>query len=228
MPEGATPPAMTWRLLAFAGVFIACLLTANVVSTKLVSVGGLILPAGVIVFPLSYVMGDVLTEVYGYAAVRRIIWLGFACNFLMVAVIWLAGQLPPAPFWKGQAAYSEVFAQTPRILAASFLAFLGGSFANIYVLAKLKIATQGRWLWTRTVGSTVVGQGLDSLLFVVLAFAALVPPAVLGGIILSQWLVKVAYEAGVTPITYLIVGWLKAREGIDVYDHETDFNPLRL
>jgi len=228
MPDRTKPPAITWRLLAFAGLFITCLLTANVVSTKLVSVGGLILPAGVLVFPLSYVLGDVLTEVYGYAAVRRIIWLGFACNFLMVVVIWLGGHLPAAPFWKGQAAYSEVFAQTPRILAASFLAFLGGSFANIYVLAKLKIATQGRWLWIRTVGSTVVGQGLDSLLFVVLAFAALVPPVVLGGIILSQWLVKVAYEAAVTPITYVIVGWLKAHEHIDVYDHETDFNPLRL
>lgn len=219
---------MTWPLLAFAGLFITCLLTANVVSTKLVLTGGLILPAGVIVFPLSYVMGDVLTEVYGYAAVRRIIWLGFACNLLMVVVIWLAGLLPPAPVWTGQAAFSEVFAQTPRILAASFLAYLGGSFANSYVLAKLKIATRGRWLWTRTLGSTVVGQGLDSVLFVVLAFAVVVPPAILGRIVLSQWLVKVVYEALVTPITYMVVRWLKAREGIDVYDRETDFNPLRL
>ncbi len=228
MGDATKPPAMTWRLLTFAGLFITCLLTANVVSAKLTSAGGLILPAGVIVFPLSYALGDVVTEVYGYATVRRIIWLGFACNLLMVAVIWLAGHLPPAPFWKGQAAFSEVFAQTPRILAASFLAYLGGSFANSYVLAKLKIVTQGRWLWTRTLGSTVVGQGLDSLIFVVLAFAALVPPAVLGGIILSQWLVKVVYEAAATPITYMVVGWLKAREGIDVYDRETDFNPLRL
>ncbi len=219
---------MTWPLLAFAGLFITCLLTANVVSTKLVLTGGLILPAGVIVFPLSYVMGDVLTEVYGYAAVRRIIWLGFACNLVMVVVIWLAGLLPPAPVWTGQAAFSEVFAQTPRILAASFLAYLGGSFANSYVLAKLKIATRGRWLWTRTLGSTVVGQGLDSVLFVVLAFAVVVPPAILGRIVLSQWLVKVVYEALVTPITYMVVRWLKAREGIDVYDRETDFNPLRL
>jgi uncharacterized integral membrane protein (TIGR00697 family) len=228
MGDATKPPATTWRLLAFAGLFITCLLTANVVSTKLMRTGGLILPAGVIVFPLSYALGDVLTEVYGYAAVRRIIWLGFACNLLMVAVIWLAGHLPPAPVWKGQAAFSEVFAQTPRILAASFLAYLGGSFANSYVLAKLKIVTRGRWLWTRTLGSTVVGQGLDSLIFVVLAFAALVPPAVLGGIVLSQWLVKVVYEAAATPITYMVVGWLKAREGIDVYDRETDFNPLRL
>src|SRR5262245_10330716 len=152
MRHGTKPPALTWRLLAVAGVFVACLLSANVVSTKLVQIGTLVLPAGVIVFPLSYVVGDVLTEVYGYATVRRIIWLGFACNLLMVTVIWLAGLLPPAPVWKGQAAYHEVFAQTPRILFASFVAYLGGSFANSYVLAKLKIVTKGRWLWTRTVG----------------------------------------------------------------------------
>ncbi len=133
----------------------------------------------------------------------------------MVAVIWLAGELPPAPVWKGQAAFGEVFAQTPRILAASFLAYLVGDFANSFVLAKLKIVTQGRWLWTRTLGSTVVGQGLDSPIFVVLAFAGLVPPAVLGGIILAQWLVKVVYEAAATPLTYAVVGWLKAREGIE-------------
>jgi uncharacterized integral membrane protein (TIGR00697 family) len=146
----------------------------------------------------------------------------------MVAAIWMAGHLPPAPFWKHQAAFDEIFAQAPRILMASFVAYLGGSFLNVYVLAKLKIATDGRWLWTRTVGSTIAGQGLDSLLFVVLAYAAVVPLATLGGVILSQWLVKVAYEAAVTPVTYAVVRWLKARERIDVYDRETDFNPLRL
>jgi uncharacterized integral membrane protein (TIGR00697 family) len=228
MREGKRELVLTWPLLVFAGLFIACLLTANVVSAKLVGVGGLILPAGVIVFPLSYVMGDVLAEVYGYATVRRIIWLGFACNLVMVAAIWMAGHLPPAPFWKHQAAFDEIFAQAPRILMASFVAYLGGSFLNVYVLAKLKIATDGRWLWTRTVGSTIAGQGLDSLLFVVLAYAAVVPLATLGGVILSQWLVKVAYEAAVTPVTYAVVRWLKARERIDVYDRETDFNPLRL
>ena len=219
---------MTWRFLVFAGLFVTCLLTANVIATKLVVVGGVVLPAGVVIFPVSYIVGDVLTEVYGYAVARRVIWLGFACNLLMVAAIWVAGELPPAPVWKGQAAYAEVFAQTPRILVASFLAYLVGEFANSFVLATMKIATHGRWLWTRTVGSTIVGQGLDSLVFVTVAFAGLVPLAVLPGIVLAQWLVKVAYEAAATPLTYLVVGWLKAREQMDAYDRDTDFHPLHL
>jgi uncharacterized integral membrane protein (TIGR00697 family) len=128
--------------------------------------------------------------------------------------------------WSGQAAFAEVFAQTPRILAASFLAYLVGEFANSFVLARMKIATGGRWLWTRTVGSTIVGQGLDSAVFVTLAFAGTVPGTALAGIVLGQWAVKVAYEAAATPLTYLVVGWLKAREQVDVYDRHTDFNPL--
>jgi queuosine precursor transporter len=181
-----------------------------------------------VIFPLSYIVGDILTEVYGFAAARRVIWLGFACNVLMVAAIWLAGELPPAPVWKGQAAYAEIFAQTPRILAASFLAYLIGEFANSFTLARMKIATQGRWLWTRTVGSTIVGQGLDSVVFVAFAFAGLVPLAMLVTIIVAQWVTKVAYEAAATPLTYLVVGWLKDRERMDAYDRDTDFNPLHL
>jgi uncharacterized integral membrane protein (TIGR00697 family) len=219
---------MTWRFLILAGLFITCLLTANAIAAKLILVGGLVLPAGVVIFPISYIVGDVLTEVYGYAAARRVIWLGFAGNALMVAAIWVAGELPPAPLWRGQAAYAEVFAQTPRILAASFLAYLVGEFANSAVLAKMKIATNGRWLWTRTVGSTIVGQGLDSAVFVSLAFGGLVPAGALAGIALAQWMVKVGYEAAATPLTYLAVGWLKAREGMDAYDRDTDFNPLHL
>jgi uncharacterized integral membrane protein (TIGR00697 family) len=159
---------------------------------------------------------------------RRVIWLGFACNALMVAALWLGGALPPAPFWKGQEAYETVFGQTPRVLAASFLAYLVGEFANAFVLAKLKIATRGRWLWLRTIGSTVVGQGLDSAAFVTLAFAGIVPAGALLSIVAAQWLLKVVYEAAATPLTYAAVGWLKAREGVDVYDHHTDFNPVRL
>ena len=219
---------MTWRFLALAGLFVTCLLTANVISAKLIVVSGLVLPAGVVIFPISYIVGDVLTEVYGYAAARRVIWLGFGCNLLMVAAIWVAGELSPAPVWRGQAAYREVFAQTPRILAASFLAYLVGEFANSFVLAKMKLATRGRWLWTRTVGSTIVGQGLDSAVFVTVAFAGVVPLMVVPGIALGQWMVKVVYEAVATPLTYRAVGWLKAREGVDAYDRDTDFNPLHL
>lgn len=214
--------------MSCAALFVTCLLTANTMATKLITVGGVVLTAGIVIFPVSYVLGDVLTEVWGYAAARRVIWLGFACNALMVAALWLGGRLPAAPFWKGQEAYDTIFGQTPRVLAASFVAYLVGEFANAFVLAKLKLATQGRWLWLRTIGSTVVGQALDSVVFVTLAFAGAVPPGALVPIVAAQWIVKVIYEAAATPLTYAAVAWLKAREGVDAYDRHTDFNPVRL
>jgi queuosine precursor transporter len=219
---------MSWRFITCTALFVTCLLAANTIAAKLVTVGGLTLTAGIVIFPVSYVLGDVLTEVWGYAAARRVIWLGFACNALMVAAIWLGGELPAAPFWKGQAAYQEILGHAPRILLASFVAYLVGEFANAFVLAKLKVATEGRWLWTRTIGSTVVGQGLDSVVFVTLAFAGTVPATALAGIVGAQWAVKVAYEAAATPLTYAAVAWLKSRERVDTFDYHTDFNPLRL
>jgi uncharacterized integral membrane protein (TIGR00697 family) len=219
---------MSWRFVTVTALFVTCLLTANVIAVKLVLVGGLVLPAAVVIFPLSYVIGDVLTEVWGYAAARRVIWLGFACNTVMVAAIWLGGELPAAPFWQAQAAYSEILGATPRILVASFLAYLVGEFANAFVLARMKVATRGRWLWTRTLGSTVVGQGLDSLVFVTAAFAGTMPAPTLLGVMAAQWAVKVAYEAAATPLTYAVVGWLKSRERVDTFDYTTDFNPIRL
>src|SRR5207248_7387664 len=153
---------MSWRFITCAALFVTCLLAANTIAAKLIVVGGIVLTAGIVIFPISYVLGDVLTEVWGYAAARRVIWLGFACNLLMVTAIWLGGALPAAPFAASQFAYDEVLDQTPRILLASFVAYLIGQFANAFVLAKLKIATRGRWLWTRTIGSTVIGQALDS------------------------------------------------------------------
>ena len=219
---------MSWRFIACTALFVTCLLTANIIAAKLVTLGGLTLTAGIVIFPISYVLGDVLTEVWGYAAARRVIWLGFACNALMVAAVWLGGELPAAPFWKGEAAYQEILGQAPRILLASFVAYLVGEFANAFVLAKLKIATGGRWLWVRTIGSTVVGQGLDSAVFVTLAFAGAVPATALAGIVGAQWMVKVAYEAAATPLTYAAVAWLKSREQVDTFDYHTDFNPLKL
>src|SRR3989449_9844407 len=177
---------MSWRLIICASVFVTCLLTANTIATKLITVGGVVLTAAIVIFPLSYVLGDVLTEVWGYATARRVIWLGFACNALMVAAIWVGAELPSAPFWKGQGAYEEILGQTPRILLASFVGYLAGEFSNAFVLAKLKILTRGRWLWTRTIGSTVVGQALDSTVFVALAFAGSVPPGGLLGIMAGQ------------------------------------------
>ncbi len=219
---------MSWRFITCAALFVTCLLTANTIATKLITVGGIVLTAGVVIFPLSYVLGDVLTEVWGYGAARRVIWLGFACNAVMVAAIWVGGELPAAPFWKGQGAYHEILGQTPRILAASFLAYLAGEFANAFVLAKLKIATSGRWLWMRTIGSTLAGQALDTVVFVTLAFAGTVPGGVLMGIIVAQWAAKVVYEAAATPLTYAAVGYLKSSERVDAYDYGTDFNPIRL
>jgi len=219
---------MSWRFIACAALFVTCLLTANTMATKLIVLGGVVLTAGIVIFPISYVVGDVLTEVWGYAATRRVIWLGFACNTLMVAALWLGGELPAAPFWKGQDAYETIFGHTPRLLVASFLAYLVGEFANAFVLAKLKVATQGRWLWVRTIGSTVVGQALDSAVFVTLAFAGVVPAGALVPIVAAQWIFKVIYEAAATPLTYAAVAWLKSREGLDAYDRHTDFNPVRL
>ena len=219
---------MSWRFIACTALFVTCLLTANITAAKLIAIGGFTLTAGIVIFPISYIVGDVLTEVWGYGPTRRVIWLGFACNVLMVTAIWLGGVLPSAPFWKGQAAWEEILGYAPRLLVASFFAYLVGEFANAYVLARLKVATGGRWLWLRTIGSTVVGQGLDSLAFVLLAFTGAVPAGALAAIVVSQWLVKVVYEAAATPLTYLAVAWLKSRERLDTFDLHTDFNPLRL
>src|SRR2546430_4154821 len=153
---------MSWRFLSCAALFITCLLTANTIAAKLIVVGGVVLTAGIVIFPISYVVGDVLTEVWGYAAARQVIWLGFACNALMVAAIWLGGQLPAAPFWTGDLAYAEILGHTPRIVAASFVAYLIGEFAKSFVLAKLKLATRGRWAWMRTIGAAGGGPGRGS------------------------------------------------------------------
>ena len=209
-------------------VFVTSLVTANVISVKLIQLGGLVFPAGVVIFPISYIFGDVLTEVYGYQRARLVIWLGFVCNLLAVAAIWLAQILPAASFWQGQGAFVQILGYTPRLLLASFLAYLLGEFANSFVLARLKIATAGKWLWLRTIGSTLVGEGLDSIVFISLAFAGTIPAAGLLTAILTQWLIKSTYEAAATPLTYLVVNFLKRVEGLDVFDRHTDFNPLKM
>jgi hypothetical protein len=215
----------------FVGVvalFITSLITANITAVKLVDLFGFILPAAIFIFPLSYITGDVLTEVYGYRKARQVIWLGFFCNLITVAAIWIGQILPPASFWDGQGAYERILGYTPRILGASFLAYLVGEFANSFVLAKMKIATRGRWLWSRTIGSTFIGQGLDSLVFISLAFGGAIPLPGLLTAILTQWLAKTVYEVLATPFTYLVVHFLKGREGIDVYDRSTRFSPFRM
>jgi len=214
------------RFVFVAALFVTILVTSNILAVKLIEVAGLVLPAAIILFPIGYILGDVLTEVYGYRQTRRVIWLGFAMNLVAVAAIWGAGLLPAAGFWQDQDAWNTILGQAPRILAASFIAYLIGEFANAYVLAKIKIATAGKMLWLRTIGSTIVGQGLDSAVFITLAFAGVIPTSAIIAAILGQWFVKSAYEAGATPLTYAAVGYLKKAEGIDVYDTDTRFNPL--
>lgn len=214
-----------WFLLVVA-VFITCLITANIIAVKLITVFGQVLPAAIVIFPISYIFGDVLTEVYGYRQARKVIWLGFVCNLLAVAAIWVGGLLPPASFWQGQGAYDTILGYTPRLLLASFLAYLVGEFTNSFVLARMKVATGGRWLWTRTIGSTLVGEGLDSAVFITLAFAGTIPAGGLFSAVFSQWIAKCLYEIAATPLTYLVVGFLKRKEGLDVFDRDTRFNPL--
>ena len=184
--------------------------------------------AGVLFFPVSYIIGEDLTEVYGYANARRVIWTGFAALIFMAFMAFVVVALPPAAGWPGQHAYEFVFGNSWRIVLASMTAFWAGEFANSFVLAKMKILTGGRLLWARTIGSTVVGQGLDSMIFYPLAFYGLAgwPPEQLWQVVISQWLIKTSWEAVLTPLTYLVVGWLKAREGVDIYDEGTDFSPF--
>ena len=223
--ERPTSGHSTWFLVVVA-LFIASLIASNIVAVKLIEFSGLILTAAIVIFPISYIIGDVLTEVYGYRRARRAIWLGFLSNLVVVVVIVIAGVLPAAEFWKNQAEFDLILGQTPRILVASFVAYLVGEFTNSYILAKLKVATEGRHLWLRTIGSTLIGQGLDSIIFVVIAFVGVLSSEILIATMVTQWLVKSGYEVVATPLTYLAVGFLKARDGVDVYDRDTRFNPL--
>ena len=214
--------------------FVTILLLSNVLGAgkvaevRLPIVGNWPFGAGILFFPLSYVIGDVLTEVYGFARARRCIWAGTAALLFMAFMAMVVVALPPAPDWGGQAAYEQVFGQVPRIVFASILAFWAGEFANSLVLAKMKVWSKGRHLWTRTIGSTIVGQGIDSLIFYPLAFwgAAGWTTDLVIKVLLTQWALKVAWEALLTPATYAAVGFLKRREGVDVYDERTDFSPF--
>lgn len=214
--------------------FVVILLLSNVIGAgkraviDLPWVGHWPFGAGILFFPVSYVIGDVLTEVYGYSRARRCIWAGFVAMLFMVLMSWVVVKLPPDAGWTGQAAYESVFGQVPRIVLASICAFWAGEFANSLVLAKMKVWTRGRHLWTRTIGSTIIGQGVDSLIFYPLAFVGAPdwPADAMLKVMASQFILKVSWEVLLTPITYAAVGFLKHREGVDVYDEHTDFSPF--
>jgi uncharacterized integral membrane protein (TIGR00697 family) len=214
------------RFVVLVALFVTCLITSNVIAVKLVSLGFVVVPAAIFVFPISYIFGDVLTEVYGYAWARRVIWLGFFCNLVFVFFAWVGQIMPPAPFWTGQQSYAAILGYAPRLLLASFAGYLVGEFVNSYVLSRLKVLTRGRWLWTRTISSTIAGQGLDTAIFITLAFVG--TPSFMPVIILYHWTAKVVVEVAATPVTYALVGWLKREEAMDVYDRSVNFTPFSI
>ena len=217
-----------------AAIFITSLLTANIIAVKLVTIFGFFLPAGVVIFPISYIFGDILTEVYGYKKSRRVIWAGFMAAALMSFSLWIIGLMPGAEIWQeyaGQEAYNAILGgmATGAIVIASLAAYFAGEFSNSYVLAKMKVATEGRWLWARTIGSTLIGEGIDTVLFVLIATAlGVFPWEIALSLIVANCIFKVGIEIIFTPVTYKSVGFLKRAEHEDYYDRETNFNPFKL
>jgi uncharacterized integral membrane protein (TIGR00697 family) len=207
--------------------FVVVLLISNLVGQKITAIGPMRFSAAQVFFPITYIFGDVFTEVYGYGASRRAIWIGFGASALLAAMGLLAVWLPPAPGWPNQGAFAVVFGFVPRMIAASLAAFWCGEFANSYVLAKMKLLTGGRYLWSRTIGSTLVGQAVDTAVVMILAFGGTVTPALIANVIVSSYLVKVAYEAAATPLTYVVVNFLKRKEGVDAFDRDISFSPFR-
>jgi uncharacterized integral membrane protein (TIGR00697 family) len=209
------------------GLFVAVLLISNIASTKIVQLWKFAFDGGTILFPISYIFGDILTEVYGYSQSRKVIWIGFLSALLMSLTLGLVALLKPAAGWQYQDAYMKILGQTPRIVTASLIAYFAGEFSNSFVLAKMKIMTKGRWLFTRTIGSTIVGEGIDTLIFVTIAFFGLYSNRLLFIIIVSNYVFKVSFEVILTPLTYKIVGFLKKSERVDWYDYRTNFNPFK-
>ena len=226
MTDNASKPRVTGLFLVLAALFATLLITSNITAVKIVQVWGRILPAAIVLFPITYILGDVLTEVYGFRFARRVIWLGFLCNAVAVVGFWICGSLPAATFWEDQEAYQTILGYTPRLLVASFAGYLVGELSNAMILSRLKVATQGRWLWTRTITSTIVGQGVDSAIFITVAFAGTMAGGNLVELLLTQWVVKVLYETAATPLTYAVVTFVKRHEGIDTYDRQVSLNPL--
>ncbi len=215
-------------ILYIAIAFVAILMIANTVAVKLVHIGPFFVSGAVVLFPLSYIFGDIMTEVYGYRAARKIIWSGFAALVLMSLSYFFVQLIPSAPFWTGQGAYEAILGAVPRIVLGSIIGYFAGEFTNSFVLSKMKIWTQGKQLWTRTIGSTILGEGVDTVLFVSIAFFGTVPAAALWTIMISSYILKVGYEVIATPITYWLVARLKRAEGIDVYDRGINYNPFTL
>jgi uncharacterized integral membrane protein (TIGR00697 family) len=207
-------------------VFVVVLMISNLVGPKIVAVGPFRISGAQLLFPITYIFGDVFTEVYGYAASRRAIWTGFFASALLSVMGLITVALPPAPDWPNQEAFATVFHFVPRMVIASLLAYWAGEFSNAFVMAKLKLLTRGRHLWVRTIGSTVVGQAVDTTVVMVIAFGGSLSASLIATLIVSGYLGKVLYEAAATPLTYAVVNFLKRKEGVDVFDYSTNFNPF--
>lgn len=208
--------------------FVVILLVSNLVAQKICKIGPFAVSGAVLLFPITYIFGDVFTEIYGFAASRRAIWLGFFGTALLYLMGYITIALPAAPGWHNQQAFTTVFGFIPRILAASLTAFWAGEFANSYTMARLKLVTNGRKLWTRTIGSTIVGQAVDTALVITLTFAGVVPAMTILNMIATGYALKVGYEVLATPLTYLVINWLKAAEQADAFDRNESFNPFSL
>ena len=206
--------------------FVSVLLISNVASAKIVDFGWFTFDGGTLLFPLSYIFGDILTEVYGYKKSRNVIWLGFFMALLMSIVFIIVGKLPSAPDWANQSAYDLILGLTPRIVFASLVAYSFGEFSNSFILAKMKILTKGKMLWTRTIGSTIVGEFVDSTIFILIAFIGILPNSLLLTLIISNYVFKTSIEVIFTPITYKVINFLKKKENEDYYDADTNFNPF--
>lgn len=209
-----------------ASIFIVVLLISNLVGQKICAFGPFRVSGAQLLFPITYIFGDIFTEVYGYGGSRRVIWIGFIASGLMALLGVIIVALPAAPDWPNQQAFATVFGVVPRLVIASLIAYWCGEFANSFTLAKMKIFTKGRYLWTRTVGSTVVGQAVDTTVLMIVAFGGSLSMATIINLILSGYLFKVVYEVLATPLTYAIVGFLKRTEGIDTFDYKTRFTPF--
>lgn len=210
-------------LVAF---FVAVLIISNIASTKILTLWKFTFDGGTILFPLSYIFGDILTEVYGYRQSRRVIWLGFISALLMSLVFYVVQLLPPAPDWHNQNAFEIILGFVPRIVLASLMAYFAGEFSNSVILSRLKIYTRGKFLWIRTIGSTIIGEGIDTAVFCTVAFYGILPDSVLWAVILSNYIFKCSLEILFTPVTYLIVGFLKRKEKEDVFDYGINYNPF--
>lgn len=223
------PTTRTYKHLGFiTAFFVTILIVSNVASSKILLLGPFTFDGGTILFPVSYIFGDVLTEVYGYARARKVIWIGFAMTILSALVFYVVGHLPASPDWAGQEAYEQIMGIVPRIVLGSVLAFVVGEFANSYIMARMKVEMKGKRLWARTIGSTLIGQALDTNIFVLVAFWGIFSPELLWLIMISNYIFKVGVEVIFTPLTYVIVGALKRSENEDYYDKKTDFNPFSL